>query len=521
MLMAFVLFMISCRTEDASSDSFSSETQKEKAKVYLMKDVPAFKNFLETKINSANYFSKSNSYAALLFDNQPVDVVKKGNKTSYSTFTKKDDTVYEILVYTIGEKESFFIAQYISNTPIPYLDLTTFSGTVHYKSYNGELISSLSFENGIAKTAAKNAAKTAIGCYTVINTPVSCIEGLHFPGKPCAYAGTINAAYYDTQIINSCFQDEFYNEIGNGGSYGPDRGAGSNPAYSLPAPSAINYMLTQIGMQSLNTQQFSYLQNHLMEADNLRAYFLANQNVDNANFMYFGINFLMQNPATTWEQFLYNKHKGEPNASFDFNDNESGNYDETIFENFDIENQQTQWPTIANVISPSDFVGWNASGIRKNCMDYAKAQIAKKGYKISNYYDVDSQGNKQTFQIYTEQNGVNLNDLYKGVSYIKYALSHGIPVIVGIDDATGSPGNLDNSTDHFVVIVGMGIDSNGKFFRFYDNASGIDPLNQGANPENKLYYKYPEKIFTGKTFCIDYRNGTQHDYIITMIRKSK
>lgn len=307
MLMALVLFLVSCRTEDASSDSFSSETQKEKAKVYLMKDVPAFKNFLETKINSSNYFSKSNSYAALLFDNQPVDVVKKGNKTSYSTFTKKDDTVYEILVYTIGEKDSFFIAQYISNTPIPYLDLTTFSGTVHYKSYNGELISSLSFENGIAKTAPKNAAKTAIGCYTVITTPVSCIEGLHFPGKPCAYAGTINAAYYDTQIINSCFQDEFYNEIGNGGSYGPDGGAGSNPAYSLPAPSAINYMLTQIGMQSLNTQQFSYLQNHLMEADNLRAYFLANQNVDTANFMYFGINFLMQNPTTTWEQF-YNQY---------------------------------------------------------------------------------------------------------------------------------------------------------------------------------------------------------------------
>ena len=29
-------------------------------------------------------------------------------------------------------------------------------------------------------------------------------------------------------------------------------------------------------------------------------------------------------------------------------------------ENFDFENQQTQWPTIANVIPPSDFVGWNA-----------------------------------------------------------------------------------------------------------------------------------------------------------------
>lgn len=155
-------------------------------------------------------------------------------------------------------------------------------------------------------------------------------------------------------------------------------------------------------------------------------------------------------------------------------------------------------------------------------MDYAKAQIAKKGYKVSNYYDVDSKGNKQTFQIYTGQGGVNLNDLYKGMSYLKYALSNGIPVIVGVDDKVGHPGNLDKSTDHFVVIVGMGTDSKGRYFRFYDNASGTDPQNQGANPENKLYIKYPEKIFTGKTYCSTYRDTqTEYDYIITMIRKSK
>lgn len=239
------------------------------------------------------------------------------------------------------------------------------------------------------------------------------------------------------------------------------------------------------------------------------------------SFVTWGVNFLMQNENTTWEQFINSKHDGEPNSSIDIQNNISGNYDETSYGNFDFENPQTQWLTVNSVIPVSDFVGWNAPGINKNCMDYAKAQIAKKGYKISNYYDVDSKGEKQTFQIYTEQNGVNLNDLYKGVSYIKYALSKGIPVIVGVDDDPGSPGNLDNSTDHFVVIVGMGVDSKGQFFRFFDNASGNDPQNQGANPENKFYYNYSQKIFTGKTFCSGYRNTVAHDYIITMIRKSK
>lgn len=98
-------------------------------------------------------------------------------------------------------------------------------------------------------------------------------------------------------------------------------------------------------------------------------------------------------------------------------------------------------------------------------------------------------------------------------------MANGIPVIVGIDDKIGHPGNLDQSTDHFVVIVGMGTDSKGRFFRFYDNASG-DP-SQGASVENKLYIKYPQRIFTGVTQCTGYRGETEYDYIMTMIRKSK
>lgn len=313
------------------------------------------------------------------------------------------------------------------------------------------------------------------------------------------------------QIINSCFQDEFYNEIGNGGSYGPDGGAGSNPAYSLPAPSAINYMLTQIGMQSLNTQQFSYLQNHLMEADNLRAYFLTNQNVDTANFMYWGINFFIQNPATTWEQFeylMYNKTIYETSLGDDDN-NTKGGYDTAVYDNFDP--LQQNWPTIPSIIPIGSFIGWGYPGIKRNCMDYAKAQIAIKGFQISNY---GTPG--QTFQIYREQTGVNQSNLIAGLSYLKYALSNNIPVIVGVHDAPGHPGNADQTTDHFIVIVGMGSDNSGKYFTFYDNASGSASL--GANPNNKLYYNQATGVISG-TSATPYANGLI--YILTQIRKSK
>lgn len=100
------------------------------------------------------------------------------------------------------------------------------------------------------------------------------------------------------------------------------------------------------------------------------------------------------------------------------------------------------------------------------------------------------------------------------------ALQRGIPVVVGVDDQPGSPNvQTDNTTDHFVVIVGMGHDSNGNYFIFYDNASG-DPA-QGANPNNKLYYNPTTGIISGQSQTSYALDPTMHPYIVTMIRKSK
>ena len=205
---------------------------------------------------------------------------------------------------------------------------------------------------------------------------------------------------------------------------------------------------------------------------------------------------------------MYNKTSYENNLGDDDN-NTIGGYDNTTYNTFNP--QQQPWTTIQNVLTKAQFIGWGYPGVKRNCMDYCKAQIGIKGYQISNY-----SATGQTIQMYTAQNGVNKSKVIDGLSYLKYALSKGIPVIVGVDDAPGNPGNADQTTDHFIVIVGMGTDSKGNYFSFFDNASG--DANLGASPNNKLYYDSVTGLIQG-TSDTPYASGLI--YTLTQIRKSK
>lgn len=176
-------------------------------------------------------------------------------------------------------------------------------------------------------------------------------------------------------------------------------------------------------------------------------------------------------------------------------------------------NPQDPWPTISPVISLNDFVGYHD---KKNCLDLAVEQLGKKNYQISAYYK-----SGQTFVTYTESGGVNATNTANGVSYLLSALQRGIPVIVGVSYRVGAPaGNPDNSTDHFVVIVGSGSDAGGKYFRFYDSWSSWS--SKGANSNNKLYY-YPGTTndITGYTSCTREDLTPVPKYKVTQIRKSK
>ena len=111
------------------------------------------------------------------------------------------------------------------------------------------------------------------------------------------------------------------------------------------------------------------------------------------------------------------------------------------------------------------------------------------GYEISKY---DALGS--TYNINTAA-GVSVTEAKKAAGYIKGALMANIPVIVAVDHSPGHPGNPDGKADHFVVIVGMGIDQYGKFFRFFDN--GTSNTWNGTSILNKLYFDSSTGLISG------------------------
>ncbi|TKB99901.1 hypothetical protein [Pedobacter cryotolerans] len=203
--------------------------------------------------------------------------------------------------------------------------------------------------------------------------------------------------------------------------------------------------------------------------------------------------------------------------------------DQTVYQEYQ-DNQP--WPTVKrdDIIPFEKFVpirnkldsygnpiiGYGGRPITVNCLILAKEQLGKAGYTASGWLP-----GSQTFSIYKESTGVNLSRTKEAISYMIAALSQKIPVLIGVDNRPGTPSlsNLDNSTDHFVVVVGMGTDATGKYFQFVDNATKDRAT--GASWSNRLYYNTTTGKITGKTAIEGYRNlPNMRDYTITQVRKS-
>lgn len=305
---------------------------------------------------------------------------------------------------------------------------------------------------------------------------------------------------------------------GGGGGGDGSGGGGDGPAgigTTTPYPPCEGCPQTPFGdfLSTLPQEELDWLLGENLFRMQIQFFLQNNDSPESKSFARKAVKALMENPSLTFDYLLNNKNPyTDVNTTGDINNNPVGGYDNASYPQF---NPQQQWPTISNVISTSEFIGWNYSGINRNCMDYAKAQIAGEGYQISNYFN----GNGQTIQIYTSQNGVDTQAVENAISYLIYALDNGIPIIVGVDAHSGSPNpQTDNTTDHFVVIVGMGSDANGNYFVFFDNASA-HPL-MGASKNNKLYYDSNSGLITGESQT-GYDDSPNHPYIVTHIRKSK
>jgi len=191
----------------------------------------------------------------------------------------------------------------------------------------------------------------------------------------------------------------------------------------------------------------------------------------------------------------------------------------------------TEWDTIAPVIPKTKFIEWNHPGVTQNCYHYALEQLRQVGRWVKSErwnkkWDGTKELNDHIYQLYLEQDvagmkkGVQKDHFEKGVEYLKKTLKAGIPVMAGVDDDSQVT-NDDMTTEHFITIVGIGEDSTGKYFLFYDNA--VVDSDIGTSIFNKLYCKPSVWMIEGVG---DPRNGYIQDtgkkkYIVTQIRETK
>ena len=188
------------------------------------------------------------------------------------------------------------------------------------------------------------------------------------------------------------------------------------------------------------------------------------------------------------------------------------------------------WTTISPIISKSGFVGWGYPGVNENCFDYAWKELIEAGYSLisPSWQDRNSTSPKISpgiIQTYVSifvagmSAGAQKDMFVQGVKYLKESMINNIPVMVGVDDDPQKSSNPDKTTDHFVIIVGMGSDEKGNYFLFHDNA--ISDIEIGTSVENKLYCDCDNFVIKG---CADKRNtyAAKHKYyLVTQIRKSK
>lgn len=167
------------------------------------------------------------------------------------------------------------------------------------------------------------------------------------------------------------------------------------------------------------------------------------------------------------------------------------------------------FPYIANVIAPDDFVKYNDNP--SACLRLCKQQIAKLG--------LQDLGSDNIFKIWSEQDYssggvINITQTKAAINYIVSKLRVGHAIIVGVDNKSGSI-NADQTSDHFVTIVGCGVQDGKPYFQFYDPATTAQ--SSGTHNNNRLYYQNGK--LTG-TSANGYAAKRPRIYTVAMVRRN-
>ena len=275
LLMFSALLLIGCRDETVSIvKQEHSEITKLSSGYYTMQQTPVFKNFLDKEyLKISKIINLKNKNAKLSQSDQQIYVVSKDDKTSYSTKINKTSTGFDILVYTIvGEKESFFVAEFVSDDKNSGDSINNFTGNVKYRTLDGKIVGDLYFKNGRPESQNSRTQRTAGCTTTTITVAISCTsQEHHMPWETCYLSE--GRAYYEVTAVTLCnedYQDSLYNDLSGGGYFGGYDGgydsSGERPLYGLKGVLATNIeMQTLFNNLSTDKKFFIINPNHAVE----------------------------------------------------------------------------------------------------------------------------------------------------------------------------------------------------------------------------------------------------------------
>lgn len=564
LFLALLFLFFSCKKDLLTTVNDESTNLNKQAKESLTVQKVSYKDFLKTVrseqlgtlkevlfksevTGGVNNFSvKVNSEPEMLLLMDQIKKVKTNNFTTYTVpLANKASSLKEFKNLLISEKGNETIAILITYKPDESWIKAHNKGL--YIPFHGKVtrkVVDLKANKSVSKAGGISVATVYCQPIQVVSEIAVSCNGTgvqqHWPGEPCQNDGVdpANAPHYKyvSKFVQDCQDDgtplppESWRQAPvEVTPIGPIVHPPTEPTPppppclagidgtcdgSTPPPpppiSLSQFLIEELAITNSNHQLLLNFYENL--ASQIFVFLQASgYTFENIAFINWAFNYKLNSSNTDFNELLTNKTDFDTGTG-DLDNNILGGYDLTQYSDFDA---QQDWSTISNVIPKTQFIGWNRTLYPTwECMQYATEQIRRMGYQKSDYLATG-----QTFQIYTSQNGVNQTKLSQGLSYLKYALSNNIPVIVGVDNHSGSSNpKTDNTTDHFIVIVGMGTDTNGKkYFSFYDNASGIP--DKGAHQNNRLYYNSSTGLISGTSQATPYATGLI--YTITMIRKSK
>lgn len=81
------------------------------------------------------------------------------------------------------------------------------------------------------------------------------------------------------------------------------------------------------------------------------------------------------------------------------------------------------------------------------------------------------------------------------------SLNEKMPVLVGLNYHQGGSGNYDNTTDHFVVILGRGYDETIQqyYYIYAETGLGEQYVTSALSDGNRLFYNQEKGAFQGKS----------------------